>query len=309
MRRGRAARVAGLGLAAALAAACGGGADHERLGDRAYGEARYDDAVAEYQQAVRGRPDAVRYAKLGAAALHAGQLRESAEAYVRMAGDDPTRRAEAAEGLEGVARLAEREDNADVLQEVVAGLQAVDPDRGTGRYAQSLVHRPDLDTADLVALLPAALASGATPETVDSLLLLYGRILQATAGCGQALLQFRAVLRRSLDSVTRAPARQGAAECAFTLGERADSAGRLEDAALWFAESARVDSTTPTGRRALLGYGAARLAQGDTLAAALAFQTVVSGDRTDSMGVAAAGRLTTLGMQSPAGDSAATGAR
>jgi hypothetical protein len=93
------------------------------------------------------------------------------------------------------------------------------------------------------------------------------------------------------------------------LGERADSAGRLEDAALWFAESARVDSTTPTGRRALLRYGAARLVQGDTLAAALAFQTVVSGDRTDSMGVAAAERLTTLGMQLPAGDSAATGER
>ena len=33
-----------------------------------------------------------------------GELRQSADAYVRMAGDDPTRRAEAAEGLESVAR-------------------------------------------------------------------------------------------------------------------------------------------------------------------------------------------------------------
>ena len=308
MTGGRAARAAGLGLAVALAA-CGGGADHERRGDRAYGEARYDDAVAEYLEAVRGRPDAVRYAKLGAAALHAGQLRQSVEAYVRMAGDDPSRRAEAAEGLEAVARLAERDGNADVLQEVVSGLRAVDPDRVTARYALALVHRPDADTADLVALLPAALAAAAAPETVDSLLVLYGRVLQATAGCGQALLQYRAVLRRSRDSVTRAPARQGAADCAYALGARADSAGRLEDAALWFAESARVDSTTPTGRRALLRYGGARLAQGDTLAAALAFQTVLSGDRVDSMGVAAADHLTTLGMQPSAGDSAAKGKR
>jgi hypothetical protein len=51
------------------------------------------------------------------------------------------------------------------------------------------------------------------------------------------------------------------------------------------------------------------LAQGDTLAAALAFQTVVSGDRSDSMGVAAADQLTTLGMQPPQGDTARTGER
>jgi hypothetical protein len=301
--RGRAARVAGLGLAVALAG-CGGAADHERLGDRAYGEARFDDAVTEYLAAVRGRPDAVRYAKLGAAALHAGQLRQSVEAYVRMAGDDPTRRAEAAEGLEAVARLAERDGNMDVLEEIVSGLRALDPDRSTGRYALALVHRPDADTAVLVALLPAAIAAAGAPETVDSLLVLYGRALQATAGCGQALLQYRAVLRRSQDSVTRAPARQGAAECAYALGQRADSAGRLQEAALWFAESARVDSTTPTGRRALLRYGGARLAQGDTLAAAVAFQTVLSGGRIDSMGVAAAEQLTRLGMQPPVSDSA-----
>jgi len=306
--RWRAARASG-GLALAVVlAACGGAADHERLGDRAYGESRFDDAVAEYLQAVGRRPDAVRYAKLGAAALHAGQLRQSVEAYVRMAGDDPSRRAEAAEGLEAVARLAEGDGNVDVLQEVVSGLRAVEPDRSTARYALALVHRPDADTADLVALLPAALAAATAPETVDSLLLLYGRVLQATAGCGQALLQYRAVLRRSQDSATRAPARHGVADCAYALGERADSAGRRQDAALWFAESARVDSTTPTGRRALLRYGAARLAQGDTLAAALAFQTVVSGGRGDSMGVAAADQLTTLGMQSP-GDSAGSGER
>jgi hypothetical protein len=122
------------------------------------------------------------------------------------------------------------------------------------------------------------------------------------------LLVFRSVLRRSQDSGTRAPARQGAADCAYTLGERADSAGRLQDAVLWFAEAARVDSTTPIGRLALLRYGTGRLRQGDTLAAALAFQTVVSGGTTDSTGHAAAGRLTALGML-PAGDSAHSGER
>ncbi len=194
-------------------------------------------------------------------------------------------------------------------REVVTGLTAVAPDRPTGRYALLLVQRPDADTADLVAMLPGAIAAASAPETVDSLLTVYGRALEATAGCGQALLQFRAVLRRSQDSAARGPARRGVADCAYMLGSRADSAGRAEDAALWFAESARMDSTTPTGRRALLRYADARLSQGDTLAAALAFQAVVTSGVADSMGEAAAGHLAGLGMSTSAGDSARTGPR
>jgi hypothetical protein len=208
-----------------------------------------------------------------------------------------------------VARAAERAGNGDVLREVVTGLQAVAPERATGRYALILALQSDPDTAELVALLPGALAAATAPETVDSLLALYGRALEATAGCGQALLQYRAVLRRSQDSSMRAPARRSAADCAYALGARADSARRLDDAALWFAESARMDSTTPTGRRALLRYAAARLVQGDTLAAALAFQTVASAGTTDSMGEAAAARLSALGLFPLKGDSARTGVR
>lgn len=307
MSRGIAARAAVLALAAGLVAGCGARGDRERRGDRAYGEARYPEALAEYRTVAKGKPEAALWAKLGAAALHAGELRESADAYLRLAGDDPTRADEAAEGLEGVARAAERAGNTEVLQEVVTGLQAMAPGRATARYALVLAQRPDPDTTELVALLPGAIAAATAPETVDSLLTLYGRALEATAGCGQALLQYRAVLRRSQDSAMRTPARRGAAGCAYTLGMRADSAGRLEDAALWFAESARVDSTTPTGRRALLRYAEARLTQGDTLAAALAFQAVASGGTVDSMGQAAEGRLAALGLTTSSGDSARTG--
>ncbi len=295
-------------LAAALAAGCGTG-DHERLGDRAYGQARFPEALAEYRAVLRGKHRAGVWAKVGAAALHAGELRESAEAYRRLADQDLTRAAEAAEGLEGVARAAERAGNTDVLREVVIDLQAMSPDRATGRYALLLAQQPDVDTTELVAILPGAIAAATAPETVDSLLILYGRALQATAGCGQALLQFRAVLRRSQDSSVLVPARRGVADCAYALGARAESAGRLEDAALWYAESARVDSSTATGRRALLRYAGARLTQGDTLAAALAFQAVASGGTVDSMGEAAASRLAGLGLSPSAGDSARTGKR
>jgi tetratricopeptide (TPR) repeat protein len=298
-------------LLAALAVASGacGTGDRERAADRAYSEGRYADALADYRALLKDRPDAALLAKAGAAALHANELREAADAYLRMVGDDPTRSDEAAEGLEAVARAAERADNGEVLREVVTGLQAVAPDRATGRYTLQLVLRAHPDTAELAAMIPAALAAASAPETVDSLLTLYGQALEATSGCGQALLQYRAVLRRSQDSGMRVPARRGAADCAFSLGVRADSAGRAEDAALWFAESARVDSSTPTGRRALLRYADARLRQGDTLAGALAFQTVASGGATDSMGMAAAERLADLGLSPLTGDSARTGAR
>ncbi len=305
MRCGWAARVAVLWLVAS-AAACAG-TDRERLGDRAYGEARYPDALAEYRALVKGAPTPALWAKLGAAALHAGELRESADAYVRLARDEPARADEAAEGLESVAWAAERGGNTDVLQEVVTGLQAVAPGRATGRYALTLAQRADPDTTELVTLLPGALAAATAPETVDSLLTLYGRALESVAGCGQALLQYRAVLRRSQDSAVRAPARRGAADCAYTLGSKADSAGRPEDAVLWFAESARVDSSTATGRRALLRYAEVRLIQGDTLASALALQAVVSGGTVDSMGEVAEGRLAGLGLTTSSGDSARTG--
>jgi hypothetical protein len=302
--------VAALWLGAAgWSAGCGGGSGHEQRGDQAYGEGHYPEALAEYRALTGSEASPTLWAKLGAAALHAGELRESAEAYLQLAEGDHTRAGEAAEGLESVARAAERAGNLDVLREVVTGLAATAPDRPTGRYALLLAQRPDVDTTELVALLPGALAAATAPGTVDSLLTAYGRALQATTGCGQALLQFRAVLRRSQDTATRASARGGVADCAYRLGARADSAGKLEDAALWFAESARMDSTTPTGRRALLRYASARLTQGDTLAAALAFQTVVTGGAADSIGEAAAGRLAALGISTSAGDSARTGHR
>ncbi len=47
-------------------------------------------------------------------------------------------------------------------------------------------------------------------------------------------------------------ARHGAAECALSLGRRSATSGREDDAALWFAEAARIDSSSPAGRAALL---------------------------------------------------------
>jgi tetratricopeptide (TPR) repeat protein len=278
-----------------LVAACGGAGDHERLGDEAYSQGQYSEALAQYTSVLGAKPDARVWAKAGAAALHGGELDKATDAYLRLAADDPTRAPEAAEGLEAVVRTAERNGDGKQLQRALSGLQAIAPDRITGRYAVLLASRPGLDNPELVALLPGAIAA-AEPTVVDSLLTIYGSALQATAGCGQALLQFRAVLRRSGDSTVRIRARTGVAQCAYALGERADSQGKQLDAALWFAEAARADSVSPVGRRANLRAAEARLAQGDTIGAALGLQSVVTAGSTDSAGQVAAEKLRALGI-------------
>jgi hypothetical protein len=285
-------------LAAALAcAACGGTADAERRGDEAYGAGQFEQALREYRTLTDGAAPARVWAKVGAAALRSGNLGEAADAYLHLAGEDPGRAQEAAEGLEEVARAAERGDRPEALQRAVVGLQTVAPDRVPGRYALRLAQQEGAEPSELVRLLPRALAAAPDQGTADSLLALHSRLLQQTSGCGQAMFQFRAVLRRAQDSAARADARKGAGSCALSLGQRALTSGRDDDAALWFAEAARMDSTSAVGRQALFAYGDTRLAQGDTLAAALAFQALAAEERVaDSFGGKARARLEAIGL-------------
>jgi tetratricopeptide (TPR) repeat protein len=286
-----------------MLAACGGAGNHERTGDLAYGEGRFPDALREYRSVARPNADARLWAKLGAAALHSGDLRQATEAYLRLAREDSKRAEEAAEGLEAVARTAERAGNPGALRDAVVGLQSVAPDHVTGRYALLLASEAGTDKTALVAVLPSAIASATESGTVDSLLTVYGAALQSTAGCGQALLPFRTVLRRTHDSLVAGRARTGVAECALAMGQRAQATGKIADAELWFAESARMDSTSVTGRRALLGLGNARAQEGDSLAAVLAFQAAANVSPPDSVSQAASARLAALGFRPGPGPS------
>ncbi len=296
-------------LAAALVCACGGTADDaERRGDAAYGQRQFADALREYRSLAGGDPSPRLWAKLGAAAMHAGELGEAADAYLHLAGEDPGRAQEAAEGLEEVARAAERADRPDALQRAVIGLQTVAPDRVPGRYALRLAQQEGAEPAELITLLPRAVAAAPDQGTADSLLALHARLLQQTSGCGQAMFQYRAVLRRTQDSAVRAEARKGAAGCALSLGQRSATSGRDDDAALWFAEAARMDSTSATGRTALFAYGDTRLAQGDTLAAALAYQAIAAAPEvSDSFGSKARARLELIGLTPITGPTSGAG--
>lgn len=282
-------------MLAALWAGCGDAGDHERLGDQAYGQSRYAQALSEYRQALAEDPDARIWAKAGAAALRTGDLELASDAYLRLAAEDPTRAEEAAEGLESVARAAERAGDGKRLQTAVVGLGAIAPDRTIGRYALELIRRPGAEATDLVAVLPGAIAVAPDPETVDSLLVVYGAALRETTGCGEALPVFQAGLRRTKVAAVRARAEEGVAACSLWLGLRSEAGGIAEDAALWFAAAIRVDSNTTVGRRALVGYGDARVRLGDTLGGAMAYQAVVADAvQTDSIYRMALDRLAAL---------------
>ena len=268
-------------LSATALIGCGQGGDHEAQGDQAYGSGQYTQALAEYRAALAKSPDARVWAKAGAAALHTGDLGIASDAYLRLAAEDPTRAEEGAEGLETVARAAERAGDGKRLEAAVIGLGAIAPDRSVGRYALTLIRRPGAQASNLVAVLPGAIAVAPDAETVDSLLAVYAVALRETTGCDQALPLFQAALRRTKSAELHSRAEEGVAGCSLALGIRAEAGGKLQDATLWYAAAIRIDSSTTVGRRALVGYGDARLKLGDTIAAALAFQAVAS-DRVQS---------------------------
>ena len=276
----------------ALLAGCGQTGDHERQGDKSYAEGRFAQALAEYRIDLEKDPDPRVWAKAGAAALHTGNLEVASDAYLRLAAEDPTRAEEAAEGLESVARAAERAGDARRLQAAVVGMGAIAPDRSTGRYALDLIRRPGAEATDLVAVLPGAIAVAPDPETVDSLMVVYATALRETSGCGEALPAFQAGLRRTRIAALRSRAEEGVAGCSLVLGLRAEATGMPKDAALWFAAAIRIDSNTTVGRRALVGYGDARLRLGDSVAGAQAYRMVVSDAvQTDSIYQMALDRL------------------
>jgi tetratricopeptide (TPR) repeat protein len=269
-------------------------ADHERLGDAAYSRADILTALEEYRAAVRASATARLYAKLGAAALRAGEPREAADAYRKLALDDPSRADEAATGLELIARAAERAGDAAALQSAVVGLREVAPGRLSGRYAIGLVQSGNLGAQEMIAMGPAALAAAGDASTMDSILVLYGEAFRQTTACEDAARAYQSALRRGGGGALHTRAAQGFAGCASQLGQEALTVEHPDVAARWFGRAVSYDSTSDAGRRALVGLGDARVAQGDILGAAIAYQDAIVQNGRDSVTVLAEQRLSAL---------------
>lgn len=284
-------------VALLLASSCLPAADHERLGDQAYLEGRFDQALSEYQAAQRGGVRSRVWAKIGAAALQARDLPAAVAGFRSLAEADPGRATEAAVGLERVIEAARaRGGGAALTSQAVLALREVAPGRPLGRLAHLPLDLPDLSPAEFLGLVPTALATAATPSAVDSLLVRFGDALRATTACEDASGVYQAALRRGVQGRFRAGAVEGLASCALQLGLDALSAERGDVGQRWFEAVLGVERATPRAWRAEIGRGDARLLQGDVLGAAVAYQSVIgAAGAPDSLQALATARLNALG--------------
>jgi tetratricopeptide (TPR) repeat protein len=286
-----------------LTGCAGSAADHERLGDTAYGQGEYTVALDEYRAATRGEATAGLWAKLGAAARRAGEYREAAAAYQKLASADPTRATEAARGLEMVARGADQASAGVALEEAVEALRKLAPERVSPRYTLALVRSGRLDPGQVVGIGANALAAAGDASAVDQMLVTVGSALQSTTACTDASDAYLAVLRRSRDVIARQRATRGLGACGLQLGLEALLVQKPEIAMQWFNRVLAVDSTSESGRRALIGLGDARVSLGDLLGATLAFQDAMAPGASDSIAAMASTRLAQLGARAAKADS------
>jgi tetratricopeptide (TPR) repeat protein len=288
--------VRGWSLSLFLLAGCAGSAaDHERLGDTAYGQGDFTTAIGEYRAATQDASNGRAWAKLGAAALKAGQYREAAQAYGKLAAADQTRVTEAARGLELVAHEADRADADVALQEAVETLRRLAPERVSPRHTIALVRSGHLEPTEAAGIGPLALAAASDASAVDQMLVQYGAALQSTTACNEAADIFSTALRRSRDASARSRAVEGLGACGVQLGLEALQLERPEVADQWFSRVVAVDSASEHGRRALVGLGDARVEQGDLLGATMAYQAAMRTGASDSIVTLASERLGRLG--------------
>jgi len=286
----RGAWVATLGLLA-----CGGSASgHEYLGDEHYRQGQFGEAIVEYRLAQGNDPVPAIWAKLGSAALHAGDPPSAIEAYQALAETDPTRVAEAARGLERAARLPQA--GAEDVSAAVAVLRRIVPDRPLGRLAVV----PGSGTRVGGTVLAGAVAGAASSAEVNQVLVRSAASLRGSAGCAEATEIYRTALRRVRDPGLVREIRSGLGACALQLGQEALAADRPDVAEQWFAEASAADAGGEMGMTARIGWGDARLRQGDVLGAALTWQSVVSAvGVSDSLRQVAADRINALASAGP----------
>lgn len=256
-------------FALAITLACSGPTSLERRGDTDAGEGRWSEALTAYRGAAERQADGRVLAKLGGAALRVGNLQEAALAFGRMGREDPSRRDEAADGIETVARAADRSGDTTALRIAVQGLRDVSPGRPVGRYVLALEARGALAPADRLEWTPAAVAAAPDGDTADSLLLQYAAQLRAADDCEQASHIYQAVAMRSTLRDRTMSARHAQQDCALLVGQARLQAGAPADALAWLDEAIKADSASRNGIVALEAMAKALTALGDTVGGTL----------------------------------------
>jgi len=258
-----------------LAGCAGAAADHERLGDRAYAEGHFADALVEYRLALKQSSTAALLAKAGAAALHAGDLVAAAEEYRALAELGGSQRVtEGGDGLERVAKAAVEDDDRAGLAAALTALRAVAPGRALGAFARQMAQTAGTEprSAEALNVLPYAAAAAGDARREDSLMFVYALGLERFGRCEQAVPIFEAVARRKREPAITAPAQRRLTSCSLSLGRRALDSGQAERAEEWFRRAAAGDERDAFARAAYIGIGDVLFARGAFAEAAEAYQ-------------------------------------
>ena len=279
-----------LWLALFLASACHSPSpDNERLGDKAWHDGRWTAAVTLYRSAP---PSARVTAKLADAAFLAGDYTDAAAAWTQLGLDSPDRAPEAASGLARTAAAAERDGSIRAIALAIAGLRKLEPGWPLGRLSLRLAHEPGPFDSLAMSVIPATLAAGPGKTAADSLILALGRAQRAAGDCGRAVPTLESARRRGSGTTTGDSATSLLGWCELTLGLRALASEHPALAESWLDRVAHRDPLGVVGRRAMVGLGDARLAQGDIPAATVAWQAVAAAPvPPDSITVQALERL------------------
>jgi hypothetical protein len=256
-------------LALSVTLACGGSTSLERRADGEVAEGRWNEAFVSYRTAVERQPEGRVLAKLGAAALRVGKLPDAAAAFARMGSEDPSRQEEAADGLDLVARAADRAGDTTALRIAIEGLRDVAPSRPVGRFVLALEARGALSPADRLQLTPAAVGAAPDGDTAYSLLLQYATLLRDGNDCEHASSIYQAVAMRSTLRARAVAAGRNEQDCALLVGKARLEAGAPADALAWLEEAITADSGSRSGVTALETMATALTALGDTVGGTL----------------------------------------
>lgn len=299
VKRMRTSLSAGRMLALVVLLSCFGGDDHEARGDRAYADGEFAVALTEYRLALRqAAPDAGLRAKAAMAALHTGDLQAAAEEYRAMAEETDDRVAEAADGLERVARTALNDGDRAALEAALAGFQAVAEGRAIGSFARELAgglgEAPRSQDALQVLLYAAAAAPDAGQQ--DSLMFVYGSVLRRLGRCEAAADVFESLARRQRQPTLVGQAQIAGASCALRVGQNEVSRGAPQAAEEWFQRAARIGGDNIYGREGYLRLGDVRLTLGQYESALAAYERAALGlQPSDSLYQVVADRINALG--------------
>lgn len=270
-----------LALLLVVAGCTGAAADHEKLGDRAYVDGRFRDALVEYRLAiVQHGPSVTLRTKAGHAALNAMELAAAAHEYIALGeegGSDQLE--EAADGLVRVANFSIEERDQEALALALDGLQRIAPGRALGSFAGHLASSIEglPQSSDGLALVTFAAAGAANARTQDSLMFVYAAVMRRTGRCGRAAIVFESLARRARDAEIAENARHELALCSLEEGVDALDQGKPAEAEGWFRRAVAGTGNVPAARVAYIGLGDVRLVRGDYLGAAEAYLRAMDG--------------------------------